>query len=48
MGGLLEGRNAIVYGGGGSLGGGVARTFAREGGPVFLVGRARETLEAMG
>lgn len=47
MGGLLEGRNAIVYGGGGSLGGGVARAFAREGAQVFLVGRTRETLEAV-
>jgi NAD(P)-dependent dehydrogenase (short-subunit alcohol dehydrogenase family) len=26
---LLEGKNAIIYGGGGGIGGGVARTFAR-------------------
>jgi NAD(P)-dependent dehydrogenase (short-subunit alcohol dehydrogenase family) len=28
---LLEHKNAIVYGGGGSVGGAVARAFAREG-----------------
>src|SRR5438132_4814221 len=44
---LLEGKTAIVYGGGGGIGGGVARTFAREGAQVFLVGRTRETLDAV-
>lgn len=44
---LLEGKNAIIYGGGGGIGGGVARTFAREGARVFLVGRTREKLEAV-
>jgi NAD(P)-dependent dehydrogenase (short-subunit alcohol dehydrogenase family) len=44
---LLEGRNAIIYGGGGGIGGGVARTFAREGARVFLVGRTREKLDAV-
>jgi NAD(P)-dependent dehydrogenase (short-subunit alcohol dehydrogenase family) len=43
----LEGRTAIVYGGGGALGGGVARTFAREGVKVFLAGRGREPIEAV-
>ena len=42
---LLEGRSAIIYGGGGAIGGGVARTFAREGAQVFLVGRTREALD---
>jgi NAD(P)-dependent dehydrogenase (short-subunit alcohol dehydrogenase family) len=42
---LLKGKNAIIYGGGGDLGGGVARTFAREGATVFLAGRTREPLE---
>ncbi len=46
MNGLLEGKNAIVYGGGGGLGGGVARVFAREGARVFLVGRTPAPLEA--
>ena len=43
---LLAGRRAIVYGGGGAIGAIVARTFAREGAEVHLVGRTRETLEA--
>jgi NAD(P)-dependent dehydrogenase (short-subunit alcohol dehydrogenase family) len=44
---LLERRNAIIYGAGGGIGGGVARTFAREGARVFLAGRSREPLEAV-
>lgn len=44
---LLQGKNAVVYGGGGGIGGGVARAFAREGAKVFLVGRTRETLDAV-
>lgn len=47
MTGHLENRNAIIYGGGGGLGAAVARTVAREGGRVFLVGRTRETLEVV-
>ena len=44
---LLENKNAIIYGAGGAIGGGVARTFAREGATVFLVGRTREKLDAV-
>src|SRR2546423_8577936 len=44
---LLEGKTAIIYGGGGRIGDGVARTFAREGATVFLVGRTREKLDAV-
>jgi NAD(P)-dependent dehydrogenase (short-subunit alcohol dehydrogenase family) len=44
---LLDGKTAIIYGGGGGIGGGVARTFAREGARVFLVGRTREKLDAI-
>src|ERR1700730_8852681 len=44
---LLEGKNAIIYGGGGGIGGGVARTFAREGAHVFLAGRTRDKLDAV-
>lgn len=44
---LLDGKNAIIYGGGGGIGGGVARTFAREGARVFLVGRSRDKLDAV-
>jgi 3-oxoacyl-[acyl-carrier protein] reductase len=41
---LLEGKNAVIYGGG-AIGGAVARTFAREGARVFLAGRTPEKLE---
>lgn len=44
---LLENKNAVIYGGGGSIGGAVAREFAREGASVFLVGRTREKLDAV-
>jgi 3-oxoacyl-[acyl-carrier protein] reductase len=36
---LLRNKNAVIYGGGGTIGGAVARTFAREGATVFLAGR---------
>jgi NAD(P)-dependent dehydrogenase (short-subunit alcohol dehydrogenase family) len=36
---LLEDENAVIYGGGGNIGGAVAREFSREGARVFLVGR---------
>jgi NAD(P)-dependent dehydrogenase (short-subunit alcohol dehydrogenase family) len=42
---LLEDRNAVIYGGGGSIGGAVARAFAREGARVFLAGRTLARLE---
>jgi 3-oxoacyl-[acyl-carrier protein] reductase len=44
---LLEGKNAVIYGGGGSIGGAVARTFAREGAKLHLAGRTLERLEAV-
>jgi 3-oxoacyl-[acyl-carrier protein] reductase len=44
---LLENKNAVIYGGGGSIGGAVARAFAREGATVFLAGRTLEKLEAV-
>jgi len=42
---LLENRNAVVYGAGGSIGGAVARAFAREGARVFLAGRTLAKLD---
>jgi 3-oxoacyl-[acyl-carrier protein] reductase len=42
---LLENKSAVIYGGGGSIGGAVARAFAREGARVFLAGRTSTTLE---
>ena len=42
---LLEQKNAVIYGAGGSVGGAVARAFAHEGARVFLAGRTRASLE---
>jgi 3-oxoacyl-[acyl-carrier protein] reductase len=42
---LLENKNAVIYGGGGKVGGAVARAFDREGAKVFLTGRTLESLE---
>jgi NAD(P)-dependent dehydrogenase (short-subunit alcohol dehydrogenase family) len=42
---MLAGKNAIIYGGGGAIGTGVATAFAREGAKVFLVGRTQATLD---
>ncbi len=42
---LLEDKTAVIYGGGGAIGGAVARAFAREGATVHLAGRTLERLE---
>ena len=42
---LLDNKTAVIDGGGGSIGGAVARTFGREGARVFLAGRTLATLE---
>jgi NAD(P)-dependent dehydrogenase (short-subunit alcohol dehydrogenase family) len=42
---LLEDKNAVIYGGGGTIGGAVARAFAREGARVFLAGRTLTKLD---
>ena len=44
---LLENKTAVVYGAGGSVGGAVARAFAREGARVFLAGRTPATLDGV-
>jgi NAD(P)-dependent dehydrogenase (short-subunit alcohol dehydrogenase family) len=44
---LLQGKNAVVYGGGGMIGGAVARAFAREGATVYLAGRTAAALDAV-
>ncbi|GAA3211886.1 SDR family NAD(P)-dependent oxidoreductase [Actinocorallia longicatena] len=44
---MLTGKNAIIYGAGGSIGGAVARAFAREGAKVHLTGRTREPLDRL-
>lgn len=42
---LLEDRVAVVYGGGGAIGGAVAQAFAREGARLFLAGRTVDKLD---
>ena len=42
---LLENKVAVIYGAGGSIGGAVARAFAREGARVFLAGRTKAKLD---
>jgi NAD(P)-dependent dehydrogenase (short-subunit alcohol dehydrogenase family) len=42
---LLEHKVAVIYGAGGSIGGAVARAFAREGARVFLAGRTQAPLD---
>lgn len=44
---LLAEKTAIVYGGGGAIGGAVARAFGREGATVHVVGRTAAPLEAV-
>src|SRR3954470_14621715 len=44
---LLESKNAVVYGAAGSVGGAVARAFAREGARVFLAGRTEAPLRTV-
>ncbi|MEI9912596.1 MAG: SDR family NAD(P)-dependent oxidoreductase [Bacteroidota bacterium] len=44
---MLKNKNAVIYGGGGAIGGAVAMAFAREGASVFLAGRSLDTLEAV-
>ena len=44
---LLDDRTAVIYGGGGAIGGAVARAFAREGATVHLAGRTAATLDAV-
>jgi 3-oxoacyl-[acyl-carrier protein] reductase len=42
---LLDGKTAVIYGAGGSIGGAVARAFGREGARVFLAGRTQSKLD---
>ena len=42
---LLENKNAVIYGAGGSIGSAVASAFAREGARVFLAGRTLQSLQ---
>lgn len=44
---MLQGKRAVVFGGGGSIGAAVARELASEGADVFLAGRTSTTVEAV-
>ncbi|HWD81792.1 MAG TPA: SDR family oxidoreductase [Kribbella sp.] len=44
---MLSGKQAVVYGAAGPIGGAVARRFAAEGATVHLAGRTAETLERL-
>jgi NAD(P)-dependent dehydrogenase (short-subunit alcohol dehydrogenase family) len=44
---LLEKKSAVIYGGGGAIGGAVARVFARDGARVFIAGRTQAKLDAV-
>jgi 3-oxoacyl-[acyl-carrier protein] reductase len=44
---LLEDKTAIIYGGGGAIGGAAARAFGREGARVYLAGRTAASLDAV-
>lgn len=42
---LLENKVAVIYGGGGPIGGAAAKAFAREGAAVFIAGRTQAKLD---
>ena len=42
---MLENKVAVIYGGGGAIGGAAAHAFAQEGATVFLAGRTQEKLD---
>ena len=44
---ILQGKNAVVFGAGGSIGAAVAREFAAEGARVFLSGRSKSNVDAV-
>src|SRR6476660_2145152 len=45
---MLKNKVAVIYGAGGAIGGAVARAFADEGAKVFLTGRVKAPVEAVG
>lgn len=44
---MLKGKNALIYGAGGDIGGAVARAFAREGAKLFLSGRTLAPVKSL-
>ena len=45
---LLQGKRAVVFGAGGSIGSEIAKAFASGGAEVFLAGRSEESLNVAG
>jgi len=43
----LDGKTAIIFGGGGAIGGATAEAMARDGARVFIAGRTKERLQAV-
>jgi 3-oxoacyl-[acyl-carrier protein] reductase len=44
---MLQGKRAVIFGAGGSIGAAVASEFAAEGAEVFLAGRTRSNVNAV-
>ena len=44
---MLKNKVAVIYGGGGAIGGAVARAFASEGAKVFLTGRRQASIDVV-
>lgn len=44
---ILQGKHAVIFGAGGSIGSAVALEFAAEGAEVFLSGRSKSSVEAV-
>src|ERR1700739_1707587 len=44
---MLQGKNAVVFGAGGTIGAAIAKEFAAEGARVFLAGRTKSNLESV-
>ena len=44
---MLKNKVAVIYGGGGAIGGAVARAFAREGATLFLTGHLQAPVETV-
>lgn len=42
---MLQNKNAVIYGAGGSLGGAIAKALAAAGARVFLTGRTLQSLQ---